>query len=167
VPERTASGAQVARAADTAARTWPAAAEGPAPPAGQRPRARLTDAARLNLRPAPEAAPLPAGSRRQRIPDDLELEPQQRDELERLLNDPSSEALIAEELRNLALDGIDQAMAGRAEQEEFGSGDNTVYAFVNDWLATGRSRTSALGTTRPSCFAGCWNRWSRGTSTTR
>ncbi len=43
--------------------------------------------------------------------------------------------MVAEELRYLALEGIDEAMAGRAEQEEFGSGDNTVYAFVNDWVS--------------------------------
>ena len=67
--------------------------------------------------------------------EDVKLDPKERDELERILNDPSSEALIAEELRHLALDGIDEAMAGRAEQEAFGSGDNTAYAFVNDWVS--------------------------------
>ena len=78
---------------------------------------------------------MPSASRRLRVPDELELAAQERDALERLLNDPSSDALIAEELRWLALDGIEQAMAGRAEQEEFGSGDNTVYAFLNDWVS--------------------------------
>jgi hypothetical protein len=145
VPERTAPaapGARAVRAADTAASTGPAAPTAPprSEPAADRPRARPAEApaaapAQLNLRPAPEAAPVPPASRRLRIPDELELAPQERDELERLLNDPSSDALIAEELRWLALDGIEQAMAGRAEQEEFGSGDNTVYAFLNDWVS--------------------------------
>jgi hypothetical protein len=141
VPERTAQVAPV-RATDTAPPVPPAAPAAPArtEPAAERRRARPADAApatpkRLNLRPAPEAAPSPAGARRQRIPDDLELEPKERDELERLLNDPSSEALIAEELRQLALDGIDEAMAGRADQEEFGGADNAAYAFVNDWVS--------------------------------
>jgi hypothetical protein len=145
VPERTAPampGARAVRAADTAVSTGPAAPTAPprSEPAADRPRARPAEAppaapTRLNLRPAPEAAPVPPASERLAIPDELELAPQERGELERLLNDPSSDALIAEELRLLALDGIEQAMAGRAEQEEFGSGDNTVYAFLNDWVS--------------------------------
>lgn len=137
-PDRIRPGDQylVPQRAEPRARADPAPGRPVAPVRPPVPRADAAPSAprRLGLRPAPETLPPPSAGRR-RIVDEPDLDPAERAALEQLLDAPDDDALIVEELRHLALEGIDEATEGRDEQERFGAGDNTVYAFVNDWVS--------------------------------